>query len=94
MPKSKNYLTQLWRWVADQVVQDAPDGSALCAFDCKKGQCTQEEWAACQRRLHNAAGELMPAEEDDCNVEAKSESFEAEPISAKQLSEGVAKSRS
>jgi predicted TIM-barrel fold metal-dependent hydrolase len=28
--------------------------------DCRKGQCTTEEWEKCERRLRKAGGELMP----------------------------------
>ena len=78
MPERKNYLTRLWRRVADQIVQETPKGSELCAFDCRKGQCTQEEWETCQRRLRNAAGELMPADEEIRKEQTKPESSEAE----------------
>jgi hypothetical protein len=89
MPQSKNYLTRLWRWVADQIVQDAPEGSELCAFDCKKGQCTHQEWETCQRRLHKAAGELMPANKEDGKEQTKPSSFEAEFAAAQQIPEKV-----
>jgi len=54
-------LQRLSKWVLDQIVQEVPEDSALCEFDCRKGQCTQGEWARCERRLCRARGELMPA---------------------------------
>jgi len=63
MPESENSVKRAWRWVKDQIVQDVPEDSALCAFDCSKDQCTLEEWETCERRLTNAAGELMPEED-------------------------------
>jgi hypothetical protein len=62
MPKNNTPLKRFWRWVGGQVVHDVPEDSALCVFDCRKGQCTLGEWEACDRRLHKAAGELMPAD--------------------------------
>jgi hypothetical protein len=50
----------IWDWLRRQFVDDVPEGDALCEFDCRKLQCTEEEWKVCDRRLHHAAGELMP----------------------------------
>jgi hypothetical protein len=57
-------MKRTWRWVSDQFIQDVPEDSALCVFDCHKGQCTSKEWQTCERRLSNASGELMPADPD------------------------------
>jgi hypothetical protein len=53
--------TALWPWFKRQIIDEVPTPDALCEFDCRKPQCTEEEWAACQRRLEDAAGELWPA---------------------------------
>lgn len=54
------YSSGLARWVVDHFIQDVPDAAALCEFDCRQAQCTQGDWACCERRLSYAAGELMP----------------------------------
>jgi len=54
----------LYRWLVGTIVQDVPEDSAICEFDCKKGQCTAGEWAQCDRRHTKAAGELWPAAGD------------------------------
>jgi len=59
--KSNQPIRGIWRWLRNQIVQDVPEDSALCEFDCRKGQCTTEEWEGCDRRLNKAAGELMPS---------------------------------
>lgn len=51
---------RVWRWLKGQIVQDVPQADALCAYDCRKQQCTEEEWATCDRRINKAAGELWP----------------------------------
>jgi uncharacterized protein YecT (DUF1311 family) len=51
----------IWRWFRNQIIQEVPEDSALCEYDCRKGQCTREEWETCDRRLNKAAGELMPS---------------------------------
>jgi len=51
---------RVWRWLKAQVVQDVPEADALCAYDCRKQQCNEEEWATCDRRINKAAGELWP----------------------------------
>jgi hypothetical protein len=52
--------SKMWQWLKDQIAQDVPEADALCEYDCRKQQCTEEEWATCERRIHKAAGELWP----------------------------------
>jgi len=49
------------QWVRDHFIQDVPEDTALCEFDCRKDQCTHGEWVSCERRLNRAEGELMPS---------------------------------
>jgi hypothetical protein len=51
----------MWQWIKNQVVREVPEDIVLCEYDCRKKQCTLDEWTACDRRLHKAAGELMPS---------------------------------
>lgn len=51
---------KVWQWLKDQILQDVPEVDGLCEYDCRKQQCTKEEWATCERRIHRAAGELWP----------------------------------
>jgi hypothetical protein len=53
-----------WQWLKDQAVMDVPETHGLCEFDCRKGQCTEGEWANCERRIQKAAGELWPESHD------------------------------
>ena len=46
-----------------QVVEPVPEESALCEFECRKQQCTMEEWEHCERRLH-AARESIDSEKN------------------------------
>jgi hypothetical protein len=57
-----NVLTRVWRWIKGQMIGMVPDDIGLCQFSCNKQQCTMGEWATCERRIHKAAGELMPLE--------------------------------
>ncbi len=50
----------VWQWVKNQITQDVAEEDALCEYDCRKPQCTKEEWSTCERRIHKAAGELWP----------------------------------
>jgi hypothetical protein len=56
----ENVFARLWRWTKGQIVADVPDNIALCEFSCRKLQCSMGEWANCERRIRNAAGELTP----------------------------------
>ena len=58
--KGNQLAPRFWRWLRDQIIQEVPEDSALCEFDCRKEQCTMGEWESCERRLNKAAGELMP----------------------------------
>lgn len=51
---------KFWQWSKGQIVRDVSEQDGLCEFDCRKLQCTDEEWATCERRIHKAAGELWP----------------------------------
>jgi hypothetical protein len=51
---------KLWQWLKGQIAQDVPDADGLCEYDCRKQQCSEEEWATCERRINKAAGELWP----------------------------------
>jgi hypothetical protein len=53
-------LQRLVQFVKRGIVGDVPEAIAICEFDCRKGQCQQGEWAACDRRIHRASGELFP----------------------------------
>jgi len=55
-----NPLQRLVQFVKRGIVGDVPEAIAICEFDCRKGQCQQGEWAACDRRIHRASGELFP----------------------------------
>jgi len=51
---------RLWQLMKHQILDDAPEDLAICEFDCRKEQCTQDEWARCERRFRKGAGELFP----------------------------------
>ena len=51
---------KIWQWLKDQITQDVLEADGLCEYDCRKQQCTEEEWATCERRINKAAGELWP----------------------------------
>jgi len=59
---------RLWQWTKDQIAQDVPASDGLCEYDCRKQQCTEEEWATCERRIGRAAGELWPEEKARAEV--------------------------
>lgn len=35
----------MWQWLKDQIAQKVPEAVALSEYDCRKQQCTGEEWA-------------------------------------------------
>jgi hypothetical protein len=61
LSKLRISLSELGHWVKEQSVAEVPAGLALCEFDCRKSQCSWDEWVSCERRISRAAGELMPS---------------------------------
>jgi hypothetical protein len=61
--ESKSFMRfqRSWQSVRSEFVQTVPEEIALCEFDCRKVNCTVEEWKMCKRRIQKAAGELRPA---------------------------------
>ena len=55
-----NPFLRIWQYVKRQIVDIVPEDLAICQFDCRKGQCTQDEWDACERRIRKGAGEFFP----------------------------------
>ena len=39
------------RWIKGQLVEEVPEGYALCEFGCRKPVCRLGQWARCERRL-------------------------------------------
>lgn len=66
-----NLVRAAWGWLRRQIVDDVPEGDAVCEFDCRKLQCNVGEWETCERRLRQAAGELMPSREPDCGPDSR-----------------------
>jgi hypothetical protein len=38
-------------------VQDAPEDIAPCEFECRRLECRQGEWDACEKRLSRVHGD-------------------------------------
>lgn len=60
LDKVQKVRRKVWQWLKGQIAQDVPESDGLCEYDCRTQQCTLEEWATCERRIHRAAGELWP----------------------------------
>jgi hypothetical protein len=58
--KASDCTSELGNWAMEQSVAEVPADLALCEFDCRKSQCSWDEWVNCERRISRAAGELMP----------------------------------
>lgn len=61
--KQTNYISvvqRLFRWIKNQVIQDVPKDIAVREYNCRRGQCMQDEWETCARRLSASTGELKP----------------------------------
>jgi hypothetical protein len=83
-----NLLQNVWNWVSGQIVGEVPDEDAICEFDCPKLQCSEGEWDSCERRLHRAAGELMPAKKSSLVAIAESAAALNQPAEAVESSSG------
>lgn len=45
------YFGRLRQWIRTRLIQDVPEDTAACEFDCRKFECRQGEWEQCERRL-------------------------------------------
>jgi len=61
MEQLPSRLDAFSRLAQNQIVQRIPEDISICEFDCRRTQCTDQQWTSCDRRLDRAAGELMPA---------------------------------
>jgi len=59
--KRGNPFDWLQQFVKRQIIDEAPEDFAICEFDCRRGQCKQDELDACERRMRKGAGELFPS---------------------------------
>lgn len=82
-------LIRLWRRLKDQIVGDVPEDIALCEYDCRKQQCSMDEWATCDRRLRRAAGELMPPRPEAIAGDPKRDSLRGFQAAAKAHADAV-----
>jgi hypothetical protein len=48
-----------------QFIEDIPEENAVCELDCRKHQCTEQEWITCRHRLSEATSELMRPDESN-----------------------------
>jgi hypothetical protein len=46
-----SYFRRLRQWITTRLIQDVPEDTAVCEFDCRKLECRQGEWKICERRL-------------------------------------------
>jgi hypothetical protein len=42
---------KLIHWVKVSIAK-VPEEIAICEFDCREDECRMQDWARCQRRLH------------------------------------------
>lgn len=39
-----------WQRMKNQITQDVPTSVEQCEYNCRKPNCTEKEWATCERR--------------------------------------------
>ena len=50
-------LGELCDWLRNQIVAEVPADLAVCEFECRKTECSSDEWTCCERRISRGAGE-------------------------------------
>ncbi len=53
--KGVNYFYRSWQWFRNHIIQDVPEGYAVCEFDCRKSHCTIGDWEKCEIHLRSKA---------------------------------------
>lgn len=49
-------MKRLWRWLKNQIVQQAPKGMKYCEFVCRKEYRTAAKWEVCPNRFKSLSG--------------------------------------
>jgi hypothetical protein len=52
-------IIQLCRSLKAQWIEEVPDHLAICEFECRKSQCSSDDWARCFRRISNTPKKLV-----------------------------------
>ena len=52
-------MNKLWHWLKTQWIEEVPDHLAICEFECRKSQCSSDDWARCVRRASNPPKKLV-----------------------------------
>jgi len=52
-------IVEFSHWLKAQWVAEVPEDLAICEFECRKSQCSSDDWARCVRRVCNTPKSLM-----------------------------------
>ena len=80
---------KFWQWIRNQIAQDVPVSDGLCEYDCRKQQCTDEEWATCERRIGRAAGELWPEAKSTATAPQSTANHRSIPVSPSEQEQAL-----
>jgi hypothetical protein len=92
-PGTIQTLHKFWQWMKNQIAQDVSAADGLCEYDCRKQQCTEEEWATCERRIGRATGELWPETKPAPTPQNSPEAVHYRSILVSQSEDGQALAR-
>ena len=56
----RSSLVKICHWFKAQWVAEVPDDLAICEFDCRKSQCSFDDWSRCTLRISNTPKEFVP----------------------------------
>ena len=52
-------IIEFSHWLKAQWVSEVPEDLAICEFECRKSQCSSDDWARCVRRVCNTPESLV-----------------------------------
>ena len=67
----RNPIIEFFHWLKAQWVAEVPDDLAICEFECRKSQCSSDDWAQCLLRVSNTRKELVQLRQSVADINHK-----------------------
>jgi len=67
----RNSIIEFSHWLKAQWVAEVPEDLAICEFECRKSQCSFDNWAQCVRRVSNTRKELVHLRQSVADIDHK-----------------------
>ena len=67
----RNSISELTHRLRAQWVTEVPEDLAICEFECRKSQCSFDDWVQCVHRVSNIRKELVHLRQSVADIDQK-----------------------